>query len=302
MGLFSHTQHDDDQSPEAEAAHAIAHQTFDDNFQEELRQAGRRHFKKLLDEGTADLRPNVDKILQHVSTDLKDYMRRQLDMTVARINTEITNQLSDRLKQFDAVAAESRDAMTQSLNHDTQDMREKYQQLSASLQQVVAQQEVLMASVFQDQKARAETIQHEQDVMLGSLRTAADATRQQAEHIAEDLRHTIDQQKTSLDTIYQENLTRVQEVSAVQTETLGRLTASAAALEQKHQEMTQFLDKTVADEKAMMAQTVGDNMARIIEHYIIGALGEQSELRSQLPGIMQQMEQHKKEMMDDIAL
>lgn len=301
MGLFSHTHHDD-QSPEAEAAHAIAHQTFDENFQEELRQAGRRHFKKLLDDGTADLRPNIDRILQHISTDLKDYMRRQLDMTVARINTEITNQLSDRLKQFDAVAAESRDAMTQSLNHDTQDMREKYQQLSASLQQVVAQQEVLMASIFQDQKSRMESVQREQDEVLRSLTAAAGSARQQAEHLEQDLRHTIEQQKTSLDGIYQENLTRVQEVSAAQTETLNQLTASAAALEQKHQEMAQFLDKTVADQKAMMAQTVGDNMARIIEHYIIGALGEQSELRSQLPGIMQQMEQHKKEMMDDIAL
>ena len=301
MGLFSHTHHDD-QSPEAEAAHAIAHQTFDENFQEELRQAGRRHFKKLLDDGTADLRPNIDRILQHISTDLKDYMRRQLDMTVARINTEITNQLSDRLKQFDAVAAESRDAMTQSLNHDTQDMREKYQQLSASLQQVVAQQEVLMASIFQDQKSRMESVQREQDEVLRSLTAAAGSARQQADHLEQDLRHTIDQQKTSLDGIYQENLTRVQEVSTAQAETLSQLTASATALEQKHQEMAQFLDKTVADQKAMMAQTVGDNMARIVEHYIIGALGEQSELRSQLPGIMQQMEQHKKEMMDDIAL
>ena len=291
MGLFSHTHHDD-QSPEAEAAHAIAHQTFDENFQEELRQAGRRHFKKLLDDGTADLRPNIDRILQHISTDLKDYMRRQLDMTVARINTEITNQLSDRLKQFDAVAAESRDAMTQSLNHDTQDMREKYQQLSASLQQVVAQQEVLMASIFQDQKSRMESVQREQDEVLRSLTAAAGSARQQAEHLEQDLRHTIEQQKTSLDGIYQENLTRVQEVSTAQAETLSQLTASATALEQKHQEMAQFLDKTVADQKAMMAQTVGDNMARIVEHYIIGALGEQSELRSQLPGIMQQMEQH----------
>lgn len=300
MGLFSHKQHDE--SPEEEAAHEAAHQAFDADFQEELRQLARQHFKKLLAEGTTDLKPNTDEMLGRVAGDLKDYMRRQLDMTVARINTEITNQLSDRLKQFDAVAAESRDAMTRSLNHDTQDMREKYQQLSASLQQVIAQQEVLMAGAFQDQKARIEAIQHEQDTMLGSLRSAADATRQQAEHLEQDLRHTIDQQKSSLDEIYQENLARVREVSAAQAETMNQLTASASALEQKHQEMAQFLDKTVADQKAMMAQTVDDNMARIVEHYIIGALGEQSELRTQLPAILQQMEQHKKDMVDDISL
>lgn len=300
MGLFSHKQHDE--SPEEEAAHDAAHQAFDADFQEELRQLARQHFKKLLAEGTTDLKPNTDEMLGRVAGDLKDYMRRQLDMTVARINTEITNQLSDRLKQFDAVAAESRDAMTRSLNHDTQDMREKYQQLSASLQQVIAQQEVLMAGAFQDQKARIEAIQHEQDTMLGSLRSAADATRQQAEHLEQDLRHTIDQQKSSLDEIYHENLARVREVSAAQAETMNQLTASASALEQKHQEMAQFLDKTVADQKAMMAQTVDDNMARIVEHYIIGALGEQSELRTQLPAILQQMEQHKEDMVDDISL
>lgn len=301
MGLFVHKQHDEASLAE-EAAVQAAQQTFDAEFQEELRRMGRQHFKKLLDDSTVTLRPNVDEMVQRVTGDLKDYMRRQLDMTVARINSEITNQLGERLKQFDAVAAESRDAMTRSLNHDTQDMREKYQQLSASLQQVVAQQEVLMVGVFQDQKTRMETVQREQDALLQSLTAAGHATRQQAEHLEQDLRHTIEQQKTALDGIYQENLARVREVSTAQTTTLNQLTASASALEQTHQQMTQFLVKTVADEKAMMAQTVGDNVARIIEHYIIGALGEQSELRSQLPGIMQQMEQHKKEMMDDIAL
>ncbi len=301
MGLFSHTQRNK-RSSAAEAADELARQAYDANFQEELRQAGLQHFKQLLSENMVDIGPSVDALLKQIAIDLSDYMQRQLDMTVARVNTEITKQLSDRLKQFDVIAAESRDAMTQALNHDAQDMREKYQQLSASLQQVVAQQEVLIASVFQEHKVRMETIRREQDALLSSLRASADTTRQHTEQLEHELSQAIEQQKASFQGVYQENITRAREASAAQADILNRLTSSASELEAKHQEMAQFLDKTVAEQKAMMAQTVGDNMTRIVEHYIIGALGEQSELRAQLPSILHQMEQHKQDMMNDIAL
>ena len=301
MGLFTTKKQDDEHLVQAEVD-AAARQALTAQFQEELRQMGRDHFKTILAENTADLRVDIDGAVQQIASDLRDYMQRQLDMTIARVNTEITDQLSDRLKQFDAAAAESREAMVRSLNRDTQELRDKYQQLSASLQQSVAQQEVMMIGAFQDHKTRLSVAQRVQDETLASLTDSAQATKRQSEHLEKDLREVIQQQKTALDAVYQENLTRVEATRTAQEETLSKLTDSATALQDKHQQLAQFLDKTVADQKTMMTEAMNDNMSRIVEHYIIAALGEQSELRTQLPGILQQLEQHKQEMMDDIAL
>lgn len=151
MGLFTHKKQDDDQLPEAEAE-VVARQTFDAQFQEELRQLGRDHFKQILADNTTSIKTDVDEAVRQITGDLRDHMQRQLDMTVARINTEITEQLGDRIKEFDKIAAKSREAMVRSLNHDTQEVRDNYQRLSNSLQQAVAQQEVAMIGVFQDHK------------------------------------------------------------------------------------------------------------------------------------------------------
>lgn len=43
-------------------------------------------------------------------------------------------------------------------------------------------------------------------------------------------------------------------------------------------------------------------MARILEHYLIGALGEQTHFKAQLPSIIEQLEKNKQAMMDDMKL
>lgn len=301
MGLFSDKKHKA-QHPTQADAEELALNALNEQFQEELRQLGREHFKELLTESTAGVKKGADDAVRQISYDLRDYMRRQLDATVAHINTDITEQLSDRLKKFDAVAAESREAMVRSLNHDTQTLSEKYQQLSASLQQAVAQQEVMMIGIFQDYQSRLSTAQEEQDAALSALKKGTESARQHSEHLEKELHQSIEQQKTELEKVYKENLARVQATSAAQTETLERLIASADALEKKHQELAHFLDTELAEQKAKISVVINDNMARIVEHYVVGALGEQSDVRTQLPAMLRQLEQHKQDMMDDMKL
>jgi hypothetical protein len=52
----------------------------------------------------------------------------------------------------------------------------------------------------------------------------------------------------------------------------------------------------------MVIDVINDNMSRIIEHYLIGALGEQSSLREQLPSILENLEENKQAMVDDMKL
>lgn len=43
-------------------------------------------------------------------------------------------------------------------------------------------------------------------------------------------------------------------------------------------------------------------MARIVENYLVAAIGEQYNLKSQLPSIIKQLEENKQAIVDDIKL
>lgn len=43
-------------------------------------------------------------------------------------------------------------------------------------------------------------------------------------------------------------------------------------------------------------------MAQIIEHYLLETLGQQFDLKAQLPYIIEQMEANKKDMIEDMQL
>lgn len=301
MGLFSNKKQSKQEPVEPEVVD-IGKQVFDEQYREELRQAGREHFKKLLEESTIDLKQDIDDTMQHVALDLKEYMKRQLDLTISQVNSEITNQMNDRVSEFNRIVTESQNLVSQSLNQNAQTVHEKYQQLNSSLQQTISSQESMMASVFQDNKVRVTALQNEQDKALKQLSESTENTRHQAEQINQELQRNISHQSSLLNEIYQENLNRVIATRDAQAKSLETLDASAQTLQRQYQLMGQFLDQTVANQKAMLVDAINDNMARIIEHYLIGALGEQSDIKTQLPGIMQQLEENKQAMMDDMKL
>jgi hypothetical protein len=43
-------------------------------------------------------------------------------------------------------------------------------------------------------------------------------------------------------------------------------------------------------------------MAQIVEHYLLGALGDQFDMKAQLPSILQQLEENKQAIVDDMKL
>lgn len=300
MGLFSKKQ--SKQDPSETAAAEVAQQVFDESYREELRQLGRQHFKQLLDEGTVDLKQDVDSLMKQVTSDIKEHMIRQLDETVTRIHSELTNHMNERITEYNRLASETQDLLAQSLNQNAQAVREKYQQLSAAMQQVISSQEVAMVGLFEGNKSRVVALQNEQDKALQDLSASTNKTRQQSDQLGHALQQSITQQSASLSQVYQENMSRVMATKEAQTKALETLNASAMALEQKHQQLAQLLERSVANHKAMLVETINDNMARIIEHYLIGALGEQTDLKEQLPSILEQLEKNKQAMVDDMKL
>jgi len=84
--------------------------------------------------------------------------------------------------------------------------------------------------------------------------------------------------------------------------TLGTLQKTAEELEQQRQELSEAMKKSVTAREAGILNAFETNMAEIVEHYVLQSLGEQFDMKSQMPYIMKQMEEHKKEMTEDMLL
>jgi hypothetical protein len=84
--------------------------------------------------------------------------------------------------------------------------------------------------------------------------------------------------------------------------TLAVLQKTAGELEQQRQELSDAMKKSMTVHEATMLKNFETNMAEVVEHYVLQSLGEQFDMRAQLPYIMKQMEEHKKEMLEDMLL
>lgn len=84
--------------------------------------------------------------------------------------------------------------------------------------------------------------------------------------------------------------------------TLDSLKKNAAVTEEQLKTLTETLQTDVAAREAALVKTFEDNMADIVEHYILQALGDQFDLKSQLPYIISQMEANKQKIAEDMRL
>lgn len=296
MGLFKKRK-----KQSAEPADVVE-QVFDAQYRDELRKLGKDHFKHLIETKTGDLRGDIDVILEQLTGTLRRHMASQLDLAITRVNNEISNQLKEQMNEFNRVSRESQDLVVQSLSRNAQSVHEKYQQMSAGLQQVVASQEVMMVGVFQENKNRVSAVQAEQEKALETINQSAQRVSQRADQLSSDLEKNVTDQASHLANIYQQNLARLEESREAQNKALESLASSNEELKRQHQELRQLVDTSIANQKAMLTDLINDNMARIVEHYVVGALGEQSDLSEQLPAILQRMEENKQAMSDDMRL
>ena len=83
---------------------------------------------------------------------------------------------------------------------------------------------------------------------------------------------------------------------------LGSLQRTAQEVETQRLALTQALKKDVAEREAALLKVYEENMAKIVEHYVLLALGDQFDLKSQLPYIIAQMEANKQNIIEDMRL
>jgi hypothetical protein len=300
MGLFQSKQ-SKKTSPVDEVSDVVD-TVFDEQYREELRTSGRAYFKKTMEENVAIVKQDLDVTIVHVGDELKNYMTTRLDTTIAHVDAELVKRLDERLAEYDRITKDAQDLAVQSLNRNAQALHEKYQQLSQSLQQTIASQEAMMIATFEENKARITVTEDAQEKALQSLEDTAETSQQQSEQLNAALQKNITDQESKLATVYQENIERVTATKDAQETMLQSLKASELALQEQHEQLGTVLEKTIAEQKAVMIDSFESNMAQIIEHYLLGALGEQYDLKAQLPSIIKQLEANKQAITDDMKL
>jgi predicted phage tail protein len=250
MGLF-HKQKSQNGLSDEEAAELEGH-FLDENFREELRNHGRLYFEKVINENARLFKEDLDATIVQVNTELKDHVVGRLDASIVRINDElkehITKQLDDQFSQYGKMLKDAQDTALQSLSSSAQAVQEQHQQLSATLQKSIANQNVMATSLFEKNMAEMTATKEAQDAALQTLNSSVQAVQEQSQKLI---------------TTLQENIAK--------------------------------------QEEALVSAFEG-NMARVIEHYLLGALGDQYDLKAQLPAIIQQMETNKQAIADDMKL
>jgi hypothetical protein len=73
-----------------------------------------------------------------------------------------------------------------------------------------------------------------------------------------------------------------------------------AAIDEQRIALGEQLKKEVAEEKARMLQHFEENMAEVVNHYVLAAVGDQIDLSDQLEFILSEMEVNKQDIIEDI--
>lgn len=141
-----------------------------------------------------------------------------------------------------------------------------------------------------------------QDTTLQSLNKTALGLQEQYAQLSETLNKSINEQAITFTSVAKENTDRVAVMKQSQDAALDLLNKSAQALQEQYQSLRTMLQKNIVDQENMILSAFQDNMAQIVEHYLLGAMGEQFDMKAQLPSIIKQMEANKQAIADDMKL
>jgi len=94
---------------------------------------------------------------------------------------------------------------------------------------------------------------------------------------------------------YEESITDAKELA------IASLGKTQEAIEQQRKMMGQQLAQEIENEKTRIIKRFNDNMADIINHYVLAAVGNQIDLNDQLEYILSELEENKKDIIDDIS-
>jgi hypothetical protein len=131
---------------------------------------------------------------------------------------------------------------------------------------------------------------------------SAQTLKEQHDQLRKALEKNVTDQQDLLHSAFDENKAQISAMKDAQEAALKWLNQSAQALHDQYQQMTTVLQKSINDQENLIIESFQNNMAQVVEHYLLGALGDQFDMKAQLPSIIKQLEENKQSIVDDMKL
>jgi hypothetical protein len=226
------------------------------------------------DEFREEMRARARSYFDRVVNENAALFKQDLDATVAHINTELkqhaARQLDDQLVEIAHANSELKEDVTRQL-------KERFDEYD-------------------------KTIKSAENAARDSITRSNQTLQEQYQQLNTVLQKNIARQDTMMMAAFDENKTRIAATKDAQDAALQWLNRSAQALQDQHQQLSNALQQSVVRQEEMLVTAFEENMARIVEHYLLGALGDQYDMKAQLPSIIKQMEANKQAIVDDMKL
>ncbi|HET7673565.1 MAG TPA: hypothetical protein VFK11_03585 [Candidatus Saccharimonadales bacterium] len=123
--------------------------------------------------------------------------------------------------------------------------------------------------------------------------------------LQQDLRLTTSQinefMKQEITKTLQDAFTKYEEsIQDAKNIALDSINKTQQAVEEQREVMKQQLNEAFEKERGQLIQRFEDNMSEVVNHYVVGAIGNQIDLEDQLEFILSELERNKQAMVEDI--
>lgn len=141
-----------------------------------------------------------------------------------------------------------------------------------------------------------------QDAALDSLNRSLQDLQEQHKSLAATMQKNVAYQEAVMNHAFKDSQTRLLSLKTTQDSAVATLNREVEELQEQRQQISEVLKKNVTYQEAVLVNVFEENMAMIIENYLLGALGDQYDLKAQLPAILQQMTDNKAAIVEDMKL
>lgn len=200
--------------------------------------------------------------------------KQDLDATIAHVNTELKQHMA---RQLDDQFVEVKKLNEELKAEASKKLDDQFSEYTKSVQQA-------------------------QESAMKTLEDSAKAVEEQHRRIQSTLEKSVANQDAILVSAVEDSKKRIDDMKVVQDQAIDSLKRSVETLESQHKELSEALDKSIEKQKDLVVDAFQQNMSRIVEHYLLEAVGDEFDLKTQLPSIIKRLEQNKQDIVDDMKL
>ena len=162
--------------------------------------------------------------------------------------------------------------------------------------------EHVTSSINQQIADHSKAMKEAQDSALAEINKSVTSLTEQHQQLAETLEKSVAEQEDRTKNAIEQYDARMAAMNEAQDAALNTINQSTIAIKEQQQKLAERLENNVKEQEDGLVSAFEGNMAQIIEHYLLEALGDQYDMKAQLPAIIKQMEDNKQAIVDDMKL